>query len=111
MTHQFKRSRNPNVLVWSLPPQLIKVDTWTGSCYTWGEVGLYPSEPIFTLRPNPRAEDDGVLLCALVWADDAHRAGLLVVDATSMLELGRAEFATPGQVPKCLHGWYAPSVV
>lgn len=52
-----------------------------------------------------------MLLCALVWGDEDQRAGMLVVNATTMLELGRAEFTTPSQVPKCLHGWFAPSVV
>ncbi|KAE8742800.1 hypothetical protein FOCC_FOCC011658 [Frankliniella occidentalis] len=93
------------------PGTLIKVDTWTGSCATWGEAGLYPSEPIFIPRPDGQAEDDGVLLCALVWGDDDRRAGLLVVDAQAMVELGRTEFTAPSQVPKCLHGWFAPGVV
>lgn len=56
-------------------------------------------------------EDDGVVLCALVWGEDDRRAGLLVVDAMTMEERGRAEFATPSQVPKCLHGWFAPNLV
>lgn len=32
---------------------------------------------------------------------------LLVLDAKTMKELGRATFSTPGPVPKCLHGWFA----
>ncbi|KAJ1528837.1 hypothetical protein ONE63_007211 [Megalurothrips usitatus] len=93
------------------PGTLIKVDTWTEKCFTWGELGVYPSEPIFVPSPDGQNEDDGVLLCALVWGDDDQRAGLLAVDAATMQELGRAVFNAPSQVPKCLHGWFAPSIV
>lgn len=56
-----------------------------------------------------QSEDDGVILSAMVWGnDDTNRVGLLVLCAKTMKELGRCEFKTPGPVPKCLHGWFAP---
>lgn len=54
-----------------------------------------------------QAEDDGVVLAAMVWGNnEVHRAGLIVLNAQTFTELARAEFNTPGPVPKCLHGWF-----
>lgn len=54
-------------------------------------------------------EDDGVLLSALVFGGDRSNAvALLVLDAKTFEELGRAEFVTPSPAPKCLHGWFLP---
>lgn len=100
---------------------------------TWNERNVYPSEPIFVPAPNAKvyfiityhrfdwksiwlqlsfsfqSEDDGVILSAMVWGNgDANRVGLLVLCAKTMSELGRCEFLTPGPIPKCLHGWFAP---
>jgi carotenoid isomerooxygenase len=45
----------------------------------------------------------------MVWGrDETNRVGLLVLDAQTFKELGRAEFETSGPVPKCLHGWFLP---
>lgn len=55
-------------------------------------------------------EDDGVVLSAMIWGRDLeNKVGLLVLDAHSFKELGRAEFITKGPAPKCLHGWFAPN--
>jgi carotenoid isomerooxygenase len=52
-------------------------------------------------------EDDGVVLSALVWGREIEReVGILVLDASTWQELSRANFTTPGPVPKCLHGWF-----
>ncbi|CAH2002037.1 unnamed protein product [Acanthoscelides obtectus] len=89
------------------PGTIIKVDTVTRSSKTWCEENCYPSEPIFVPRPNFKNEDDGVVLVSLVWGrTDTNHAGLLILDAQSLTEIGRAEFTTPGPVPKCLHGWF-----
>nr|CAI5820208.1 unnamed protein product [Callosobruchus analis] len=91
------------------PGTIIKVDTLTRSSKTWCEENCYPSEPIFIPRPNFKCEDDGVILASLVWGrDDINHAGLLILDAQTFTEIGRAEFNTPGPVPKCLHGWFCP---
>ncbi|XP_055385042.1 carotenoid isomerooxygenase [Condylostylus longicornis] len=92
------------------PGTLIKIDVVTKTKKTWSEYNCYPSEPIFVSSPNSQDEDDGVVLAALVWGSvQEDRAGLLVLDAKTWTELGRCVFKCPGPVPKCLHGWYAPS--
>lgn len=54
-------------------------------------------------------EDDGIILSALLWGGtDTNHVGLLVLDANTFSELGRAEFYTSGPIPKCLHGWFLP---
>ncbi|CAH1163842.1 unnamed protein product [Phaedon cochleariae] len=91
------------------PGTVIKVDTLSNTTKTWSEINCYPSEPIFVPRPNSRFEDDGVVLTAMVWGeDDTNHVGLLILDAVTFIELGRAEFRTPSPVPKCLHGWFLP---
>lgn len=54
-------------------------------------------------------EDDGVILSAIIWGHgDANKVGLLVLCAKTLKEIGRCTFVTPGPIPKCLHGWFAP---
>lgn len=55
-----------------------------------------------------QCEDDGVILSSLLYKADVNHVGLLVLNAKTFKELGRAEFHTPGPVPKCLHGWFLP---
>lgn len=99
----------------------------------WNEPNVYPSEPIFVPSPNAKAsrisiviflhqcydsvelnfqdedEDDGVILSAIIWGNgDENKVGLLVLCARTLKELGRCVFETPGPIPKCLHGWFAP---
>ncbi|NP_001266310.1 carotenoid isomerooxygenase isoform X2 [Bombyx mandarina] len=91
------------------PGTVIKADTVTGVTKTWCEPNCYPSEPVFVPTPDAKNEDDGVLLCALVWGGDReHEVALLVLDARTMLEVARAQFRTPSPAPKCLHGWFLP---
>jgi carotenoid isomerooxygenase len=91
------------------PGTLIKVDIYNKTRLTWCENNCYPSEPIFIPSPDPRSEDDGVILASMVWGrGEENRVGLIVLDAKIMTELGRCEFNDlPGPVPKCLHGWFA----
>ncbi|RZC35697.1 carotenoid isomerooxygenase [Asbolus verrucosus] len=92
------------------PGTIIKVDTATKTSKTWCSPNCYPSEPIFVPHPNCQFEDDGVVLAAIVWGGgDTNRVGLLILDAKTLEEVGRAEFETPGPVPKCLHGWFMPN--
>lgn len=50
------------------------------------------------------------MLSALLWGGtDTNHVGLLLLDGKTFTEIGRAEFATPGPVPKCLHGWFLPN--
>lgn len=92
------------------PGTLIKVDILSHSTKIWCEKNCYPSEPIFVPSPDSKDEDEGVILSAMVWGEeDTNHVGLLILDAVTFTEIGRADFQTPSPVPKCLHGWYLPS--
>lgn len=84
--------------------QLVKVDVESGAESSWWEPGSFPGEPVFVPSPEPgRAEDEGVLLSVVL---DGRAAGsyLLVLDAATMSELGRAR--VPHHIPFGFHGQY-----
>jgi beta,beta-carotene 9',10'-dioxygenase len=86
------------------PDQIVKVDVETGELRTWHEPAAYPGEPVFVPSPRPGgAEDEGVLLSAVL---DGRGAGsyLVVLDAKTLRELGRAR--TPHTIPFGFHGQY-----
>ncbi|GLV43558.1 neither inactivation nor afterpotential B [Carabus blaptoides fortunei] len=94
----------------SNPGSIIKVDINNKKAITWNETNCYPSEPIFVPNPDCKFEDDGIILSAMIWGrEETNKVGLLVLDARTFVELGRAVFETAGPVPKCLHGWFASS--
>jgi beta,beta-carotene 9',10'-dioxygenase len=84
--------------------QLVKVDVESGEARTWFESGSYPGEPVFVSIPNgEREEDEGVLL-SVVLDGRSGLSYLLVLDAGSLSELGRAR--VPHHVPFGFHGDY-----
>jgi carotenoid cleavage dioxygenase-like enzyme len=74
--------------------QLVKVDIETGQHRIWHEQDCYPGEPVFAGAPGRIQEDDGVILSVVL---DVARGNsfLLVLDAASFEELGRAEIEQP----------------
>ncbi|XP_046674847.1 carotenoid isomerooxygenase-like [Homalodisca vitripennis] len=89
------------------PGTLIKVDTQTKEHRTWSEPGVFPSEPIFVSSPDPKHEDDGVILSTLLWGRGTEtQVGLLVLEAKTLQEIGRTVFQTQSAVPRTLHGWF-----
>jgi beta,beta-carotene 9',10'-dioxygenase len=80
---------------------LAKVDVRDGSFHLWHEPGCYPSEPVFVPEPGRRAEDGGVVLSVVLDSASGH-SFLLALEATSWLEIGRAEL--PQHVPFGFHG-------
>uniref|UniRef100_A0A8C6SQ56 Beta-carotene oxygenase 2 n=1 Tax=Neogobius melanostomus TaxID=47308 RepID=A0A8C6SQ56_9GOBI len=66
----------------------------------WEKPGLYPSEPIFVPSPNATAEDGGVILSVVITPNKS--TFLLVLDAQTFEELGRAE--VPVNIPYGFHG-------
>ncbi|KFH41046.1 Beta,beta-carotene 15,15'-monooxygenase-like protein [Hapsidospora chrysogenum ATCC 11550] len=90
---------------------LVKTDLETRAATIWAApTGHTPGEAIFVARPDAEAgaaEDDGVLL-SVVLDGPAQRSYLLVLDARTMEEVGRAEaeFA----VALGFHGLHAPAV-
>jgi beta,beta-carotene 9',10'-dioxygenase len=84
--------------------RLVKIDVGGGEARDWSEPGSYPGEPVFVPAPQPnRAEDEGVLLSVVLDSRDST-SFLLVLDAGSLEELGRAR--VPHHVPFGFHGQY-----
>jgi beta,beta-carotene 9',10'-dioxygenase len=80
---------------------LVKVDTSGGLTKYWQVADCFPGEPIFVPQPGGVAEDDGVLLSVVLDAA-AGRSFLLVLDARTMAEVGRA--GLPHHIPFTLGG-------
>jgi carotenoid cleavage dioxygenase-like enzyme len=88
-------------LTYDFANSLVKADTTGGPTKIWQREGCFPGEPVFVPRPGSRAEDDGVLL-ALVLDSNTEKSFLLVLDARTMGEAGRAEL--PHHIPFTLGG-------
>ena len=83
--------------------QLVKVDIHSRTAKVWSEDSCYPGEPVFVATPDAAAEDEGVILSAVL--DGARSSSfLLILDAASFHELARA--AVPHHIPFGFHGQY-----
>ena len=82
-----------------------KIDVEDREALIWGEEGCFAGEPIFVASPDAEAEDDGVVL-SVVLDGNRDSSFLLVLDAASLEEIGRAE--VPHHIPFGFHGQYAP---
>merc|ERR1719184_295003 len=76
---------------------LLKMDTHTKEMKSWKYPGLYPSEPVFVPAPDATEEDDGVVMSVIITPRQDKSSFLLVLDAKSFKELGRAE--VPVNIP------------
>jgi beta,beta-carotene 9',10'-dioxygenase len=82
---------------------LVRLDTVLGTALAWKQDGAYPGEPVFVPEPGGARENQGVVLSLVL--DGARRHSfLLVLDAESFDELGRADL--PHAVPYGFHGLY-----
>ncbi|XP_051965520.1 carotenoid-cleaving dioxygenase, mitochondrial-like isoform X1 [Xyrauchen texanus] len=81
---------------------LIKIDLQGKQMKVWQHAGLYPSEPIFVCSPDAVEEDDGVILSVVISPNQDKSTFLLVLDAKTFEELGRAEI--PVNIPYGFHG-------
>lgn len=88
-------------LTFDFANSLVKVDTAGGPTEIWQQAGCFPGEAVFVGRPDAEDEDDGALL-SVVLDSDAGSSFLLVLDARTMRELGRA--GLPHHVPFSLGG-------
>lgn len=94
--------------------QLVKIDTQQPepNDKRWGPPGSFPSEPVFIPRPGATAEDDGVVVSVVLEvpaageAAQAPSSSLVVLDAATFTELGRAR--VPHHIPFGLHGAFVP---
>ncbi|HVA19877.1 MAG TPA: carotenoid oxygenase family protein [Solirubrobacteraceae bacterium] len=84
--------------------EILKVDTASGETLSWSQPGCYPGEPVFVARPQAEDEDDGVLLSVVLDAA-AESSFLLVLDASDLSELARAQ--APHHIPFGFHGQFA----
>ena len=82
---------------------IYKVNVETRDTLQWSEEGCYPGEPIFVADPHSRGEDKGVIL-AVVLDLSHHISFLLVLDAKTFQEIGRAKITHV--IPSGLHGQY-----
>ncbi len=82
---------------------LTKIHMQTKEIQMWQEAGCYPGEPVFVATPDARDEDDGVIL-AVVLKPFQQDAFLLVLDAKTFQEVGRA--MTDFAIPVGLHGQF-----
>lgn len=84
-------------------PPLYKLNTETKEVVHWSEEGCHPGEPIFVPSPESQLEDEGVVLSIVI--DQIHHSSfLLVLEASSFKELGRARVSH--LIPAGLHGRY-----
>ncbi|XP_072467195.1 carotenoid-cleaving dioxygenase, mitochondrial [Notamacropus eugenii] len=85
---------------------LIKVDVVTKKVKVWRKDGFYPSEPVFVPVPGASEEDGGVILSVVITPNQNESTFLLVLDAKTFEELGRAE--VPVAMPYGFHGIFVP---
>jgi carotenoid cleavage dioxygenase-like enzyme len=74
--------------------QLVKLDLNENKAKTWFADACYPGEGVFLAEPGKSGEDEGVLL-SVVLDEKKGNSFLLVLDASSMKEIGRAEVPHP----------------
>jgi beta,beta-carotene 9',10'-dioxygenase len=82
---------------------LSKVNMETREILSWSEEGCYPGEPVFIQKPQSKQEDEGVIL-SVIFNTVKQRSFLLVLDAKTFQELGRAEVTHV--IPEGFHGQY-----
>ena len=87
--------------------QLIRIDVRSRTAKVWSEEYCYPGEPVFAEAPDAQGEDDGVVLSVVLNAKKGN-SFLLVLDAHSFEEIGRAE--VPHHIPFGFHGQFFPGV-
>ncbi|KAJ8276087.1 hypothetical protein COCON_G00078390 [Conger conger] len=85
-----------------LGDSLLKMDLQGKRLKVWHHPGLFPSEPVFVPSPNATEEDDGVILSVVLTPTKENSTFLLVLDARTFKELGRAE--VPVNMPYGFHG-------
>lgn len=83
---------------------IVRVELEQGSTRTWSEPGCYPGEPVFVGAPERVEEGEGVVL-SIVFDSRKETSFLVVLDASSLTELARAE--APHGIPFGFHAQFA----
>lgn len=82
---------------------LVKLNVKTKEEIKWGDDNMYASEPVFVPHPGSTEEDDGVVLSVVIDVCN-QKTFLLVLDAKTFKEVGRAE--VPFIIPATIHGTF-----
>ena len=82
---------------------IYKLNVETQQYLSWSEAGCCPGEPVFVKSLDEQEEDNGVILC-VVLDNNAKKSFLLVLDAKTFQEIGRAD--APHHIPEGLHGQF-----
>ncbi|KAF7346515.1 Dioxygenase [Mycena sanguinolenta] len=85
---------------------LVKWDVQNRTYTTWSEAGQTASEPIFVADPERSDKEDGGCLLSVVLDGTEGKSYLLVLDAETMKEMGRA--SVDGVVGFGFHGIHVP---
>lgn len=83
---------------------LLKMDLEGKKLKVWRHPGMFPSEPVFVPAPDAKDEDDGVVMSVVITPREKKSSFLLVLDAKTFTELGRAE--VPVDIPYGTHGLF-----
>jgi beta,beta-carotene 9',10'-dioxygenase len=83
--------------------KLVKLNVKTDEVKNWSQNNCYPGEPVFIPAPDAKKEDDGLVLSVVLDAQ-AGASFLVILDATTFKEVGRAN--VPHHIPFGLHGLY-----
>ncbi|XP_061818276.1 carotenoid-cleaving dioxygenase, mitochondrial isoform X2 [Nerophis lumbriciformis] len=86
---------------------LLKMDLKDKMLKVWYQKGLFPSEPVFVPSPDAVEEDDGVILSVVLSPSQDKGTFLLVLNAKTFEELGRANVAV--NMPYGFHGTFNAS--
>ncbi|XP_068165729.1 beta,beta-carotene 15,15'-dioxygenase [Antennarius striatus] len=93
---------------WStFPNKIAKFDIATRTHVEWHQESCYPSEPVFVRSPEAVEEDDGVILSSVVSPEPSISPFMLVLNAKTLKEIGRATI--PVNVHMDLHGLFIPA--
>ncbi|XP_022044541.2 carotenoid-cleaving dioxygenase, mitochondrial-like [Acanthochromis polyacanthus] len=86
---------------------LLKMDLKDKTLKVWYQKGFYPSEPVFVPSPDAKDEDDGVILSVVLTPSQDKGTFLLVLDAKTFEEMGRAD--VPVNMAYGFHGVFSAS--
>ncbi|XP_073438477.1 beta,beta-carotene 15,15'-dioxygenase [Dendrobates tinctorius] len=89
-----------------IPTKIVKFNTVTKEMLSWTDDMCWPAEPLFVPHPDGKEEDDGIILSAIVSSDPKKSSFLLILDAKTFKEVGRA--SVNADVHLDLHGIFIP---
>jgi carotenoid cleavage dioxygenase-like enzyme len=81
----------------------VKIDIANGSSTNWYKEGHFPGEPVFVPSPDPKAEDDGLLL-SVVLDTYSNTSYLIILNASNLGQVAKA--ALPHSILFGYHGTF-----